>query len=344
MPLYVSHTTAIEAAFDGNRTDFAYLTLGTHHYVVDGGVRDVVQRLSVPIKPENIHLGSPIVSLAYRRDSASQSAVIDLLCPDNRTFAGFDHVVFATQANHAASLLRNYLQSIPGSLPASSTERHRALVKEQIECLDSFMYCQTVVVNHTDSSLMPDAPRDRRDLNLMMADLPAAILAQSKNLRGTPCLCVLPTYAMATHVLAGSPTGGGAIYQTTNPIVPPVEGSILSVARLERAVMSVKGKRALEGLWREEEHGEACAALKWGCIASERGVLGRLQGAGRPMSRSGVSDLMTTQCIPGVWLCGSYAHAGIPLLEGCVVSGKNVVELGILRSEGVEIPHASNLW
>ena len=36
----------------------------------------------------------------------------------------------------------------------------------------------------------------------------------------------------------------------------------------------------------------------------------------------------------GLWVIGSYAHRGIPLLEGCVVSAREVVERGVLRCEG----------
>lgn len=40
---------------------------------------------------------------------------------------------------------------------------------------------------------------------------------------------------------------------------------------------------------------------------------------------------------PGVWLCGSYAHPGIPLLEACVNSALNVVENGVFAVEGVDV-------
>ena len=34
-----------------------------------------------------------------------------------------------------------------------------------------------------------------------------------------------------------------------------------------------------------------------------------------------------------------HAHSGIPLLEGCVVSARNVVEQGVLKSEGIRWAH-----
>ena len=53
-----------------------------------------------------------------------------------------------------------------------------------------------------------------------------------------------------------------------------------------------------------------------------------MQGAG---ARTADKALRT----PGLWLCGSYASAGIPLLEGCVASARNVVEQGVYAAEGV---------
>lgn len=316
-----------------------YLTIGTHHYVVENGVRDVVERISAPVKPENIHLTSPIVSLDHRVNSTSGRATIDVRCTNNTMFTGFDHVVFATQANHAASLLKTYIPSVPYEEGEhwEAVARHRALVEEQIDCLDSFAYCQTVVVNHTDPTLMPDAPSDRRDLNLMMmTDRPPKLSTPVDQQR----VCVPPTYAMATHVLAQSTSQSATLFQTTNPIIPPAEGSVLSVARLERAVVCTRGKKALEGLWQEEQWDER-GFLRWGCVASERGVLGRLQGAGRQLSSE---ESVRTKHIPGIWFCGSYAHCGLPLLEGCVASGRNVVEQGIWPSEGVDVSGIPSLW
>jgi hypothetical protein len=44
---------------------------------------------------------------------------------------------------------------------------------------------------------------------------------------------------------------------------------------------------------------------------------------------------------PRIWACRAHAYCGIPLLEGCVVSARNVVEWGIFNHEGVD---RLNLW
>lgn len=65
---------------------------------------------------------------------------------------------------------------------------------------------------------------------------------------------------------------------------------------MERAVLTVDSKAALREL-----------------VGSD-GQLGELQGGA------------------GVWMCGSYAWEGIPLLEGCVASAKLVIEKGVVPS------------
>lgn len=328
-------------------------------------MRDVVERISAPLKKENIHLASPIVSLVYNPSPSPSSlspssssahsthAKIDIHCTNNTVYPSFDHVIFATQANQAASILKSYLDTIPDTPTTTSkfqsndhlTHEHRGLVEQQIKCLETFEYATNVVVNHTDASVMPDSYQDRRDLNLMMAT--ASLRSPASTTSPTPTVnterrsmnVVPPTFAMATHVLPGT----DGVYQTTNPVVPIEEGKVLSVTRLERAVVSVGSKEALAGLWAEhlplplpsssshaqEKDDSEAGTLKWGCAAVARGKLGRLQGAGGR---------------PGVWLCGSYAYGGIPLLEGCVVSARLVVEEGVWASEGVDWREVGELW
>ncbi|PSS31937.1 hypothetical protein PHLCEN_2v2297 [Hermanssonia centrifuga] len=301
--------------------DYIYLTFGTHHYVVLNGVRDVVRKITTPVPPSNIHLSTPIVALVPGSPDGVSVSTVDIHCASNVVFSGFEHVILATQANHAGPLLKAYCDRLPESTSPDSShlDHHRDLVAAQTSCLENFEYCRTIVVNHTDSTLLPSCPRNWRDLNLVMTTEPP-LQADASD------LCLPPTYAMATHIL---PKLKG-VYQTTNPIVPPAATTILSVAHLERAVVTICGKNALAGLWQEREENK----WKWGCAGSDGGRLGSLQGAGR-----------SRQCrVPGIWICGSYAHCGIPLLEGCVVSARNVVEQGIWASEDVDLSTLPPLW
>lgn len=292
------------AGADNETPDYIWLTLFTHHYVVVHGVRDVVARLSAPVP--HIHTSSPIASI--RSDPQEPGKVIITTNDGLQSYAGFTHVIFATQANSAVPILSSYLDS----LAKSSVQRKQ--VEDILACLRTFRYCPTVVVNHTDDSLMPDNHADRRDLNLVNAFRPEA--------KEDSDICVDKSYTMATHVLSRHSSCDSStpnVYQTTNPIIPPKKDSVLSVAQLERAVLTTEAKKALRGLAQEER-------TWWQAQGRGKMTLGSLQGAGK----------LSGKAVPGIWICGSYAHGGIPLLEGCAVSAKNVVDQGILRSEGLE--------
>jgi microfibrillar-associated protein 1 len=177
-----------------------------------------------------------------------------------------------------------------------------------------------MVINHTDDSglLLPEDPRDRRDLNLVCFN--GATPADDKS---TWSPRRMPTsYTMATHMISPPPNlklgPPVPVFQTTNPFVDIRAERILSVATLERALLTVDAKNALRGLYKEE------GRRWWQCAAEAESSLGHLQGAGR----------LESDATPGIWMCGSYASAGIPLLEGCVVSARNVYR-GICKSEKI---------
>ncbi|KAJ6519280.1 hypothetical protein C8R45DRAFT_950840 [Mycena sanguinolenta] len=298
--------------------DYVWLTFGTHHYVAIKGVRDVVARLTMNVT--HVHLSSPIVSVHADPNDQRTVSIECATKKGNITHHGFHHIVFATQANRVSPLLSSYV----ASLPFDSPTRHAVMA--QIKCLDEFHYIRTIVINHTDdsSTLLPQDPRDRRDLNLITA-APSATAPSSP---WSPHR-VSPAYTMTTHLLDPPPALKDEIavpvLQTTNPFVDIHEDRILSVATLERAVLTMSAKDALRGLCREKRR------AWWQSSAEAECSLGALQGAGRRES----------DARPGIWLCGSYAHVGIPLLEGCVVSARNVY-LGICESEGIRPASASH--
>lgn len=230
---------------------------------------------------------------------------------------GFKHVVLATQAPAAASLLTSYFNSLPESMVH---RRHRIL--PLVQCLKAFQSQPSLVINHTDDTLLPDHEQDVRELNLITLAPGATMASELKPMQLSEKLNVSPTYTMATQVLPrpkGYPRAGPTVFQSTNPIIPPHKEAIISVANLQRAVVSLEGKKALHSLCERE------SVKWWQCPYQARTHLGPLQG-GRPPSEPDA---------PGFWICGSFAHLGIPLLEGCVISARNTVEQGILKSEGV---------
>jgi hypothetical protein len=274
--------------------------------MTENGVRDVVSRFTTKVR--NIHISSPISAISADPRNSALASIHCTTTDGTKIYTGFHHIIFGTQANHAVPLLGSYLSSLPLESP------RRQPVEDQIRCLRTFQYRSTIVINHTDGTLMPDASLDRRDLNLICFD-PENSLSLLQDV-AADTNCVPPSYTMATHVLprpSHYPSHLPTVYQTTNPIVAPCEDSIMSVARLERALLTVESKEALSGLHRETSR------KWWQCAAQATSGLGPLQGAGK------LSSIAEEASGPGIWFCGSYAYPGIPLLEGCVVSAKNVV-------------------
>lgn len=292
--------------------DYIWLTLGTHHYVALYGVQDVVSRLTANVR--HIHLSSTISAISPDQTDSSLASIHCDTPTGPIVYSGFHHIIFATQATRAVPLVSSFASSLPLKDPK------RIAVEKQVQCLKTFEYRATVVINHTDGTLLPDNEGDRRELNLICAE-PVTNTKFCKEMNHPNTLP--PSYTMATHILTppkGYPAHLPGIYQTTNPIVAPREDCIFSVAKLERAVVTVNSKTALKGLYEEE-------GRQWWQVASQgTSRLGELQGAGKLMGAEG----------PGIWICGSFAYAGIPLLEGCVVSARTVVEQGIWKSEGID--------
>jgi len=273
----------------------------------------VVDRLQEAVK--HINTSSTILSIQPDRQDPKCASLTISSDGEIVERPGFHHIVFATQAPTAASILTTY----PNSLPDALAHRKEKILP-LIQCLKTFETRPSVVINHTDDSLLPDHDRDIRELNLISA-IPGTISATESK---TVSLYQVPeTYTMATQVLRGPKEyirGQPHIFQTTNPIVPPRRDSIMSIAKLDRAVVTKESKKAL-GLLSEKE-----SKKWWQCPYQAQMRLGPLQGC-RPLSEPAA---------PGIWVCGAFAHSGIPLLEGCVVSARNVVEQGILRAEGIK--------
>jgi hypothetical protein len=295
--------------------------------VVERGVRDVVSRLTAKLPSCRIHLSSPLT--AVRRSATPNQLTIEC---GSTVYNGFSHIIFATQARSAVPLIASYLPS----LPCGSSQR--PVVEELVRCLGKFQYRTTIVINHTDETLLPVDVRDRRDLNLvcgLFGGLVKTVVCNGKEVEMAVDQveekeeddmfksCVPPTYTMATHILprpASFSADFPPVYQTTNPIIPPRLDAVLSVARIDRAVLTLESKDALKGLyWPRPRR-----------VTGET-ELGPLQGVGAGKDT------------PGIWVCGSFAHSGIPLLEGCVVSARNVVR-GILEAEGVEARGTAWTW
>ena len=266
-------------------------------------MRQVVHLLALHVPARNIHLGCELTRISLV-DPASGSTTptsdtsdpslpspsqLELETADGQSFV-FDDLVFASQANHARTLLRSFAKSL-------DADGHSAGVVEaeleRVAALDAFRYTRTVVVNHTDTSILPAAGADRRDLNLALAD-PSAVAPRSGKYLDPR------THVQATHIVARTrPHLPADLLQTTNPTREIDPSKTISRTEFERAIVSAESKRVLP-------------RFRLGVRAGE----GDLQGR------------------HGIWLAGSWAAEGIPLLESAVVSAERVVYHGLMAGRG----------
>ncbi|KAG8874615.1 hypothetical protein FRB97_005782 [Tulasnella sp. 331] len=279
--------------------DYTWLTLFANHFVVANGVQDVVRRLSCRINPANVHLSSPIIQVLPDPTSSGKLRI----------------------ATQAVPILSTYLERLPHA------EKQRLEINRIIECLRNFEYRKNIVVTHTDTRLVPPDERDRRDLNLIrlqpLQDSPSpGVPFLSKSYLSVP-----PTFTMTTHSVK-SDSSSQFIYQSTNPIIAPSSSKVLSVAYMDRPILTVRSESAVRDLSMDDPRRAAWWDLLRGRPKAK--VLGALQGGGRRR------DVGWDRPLPGIWICGSYAYEGIPLLEGCVASARMVIEQGVMRSEGLD--------
>ncbi|SCV67419.1 BQ2448_5030 [Microbotryum intermedium] len=190
----------------------------------------------------------------------------------------------------------------PPLLPTSS-----ALVPV-LSALQSISYVRTLVVNHTDASILPQIEQDHRDLNLVSYDAPRPASDSKGEFNDIDTSTRLGKGSIqATHIISRThprlcdSSLGRELYQTTNPIVDIDENKILSTAWYERAVVTRESKKILPGFLLE------------------------------PSSKIG----QTYQGRENFWFVGSWCAEGIPLLEGCLTSSERVVK-ELVKVLGVE--------
>ncbi|KAI8390898.1 Per1-like-domain-containing protein [Radiomyces spectabilis] len=277
-------------------------------YVVDCGVKQVVAALSRPLK--HVHLGTQITCITPN-ETPGQGRLV--LHEQNGNRSDFDHIVFATQGNQALKILSNCQKYLSSPTPRDDGydqwKKQHQLVQDlsvQIDMLQRFKYDPSLVINHTDTRLLPHDQSQWKVLNFATLDA---------SIQPHPSDMIVPyphNTTMTTHILNATHrtiADNETLYlQTTNPCIAPDPASVLSVSWFERATVTVKSKQTIEKCLFEPLKG-----------SDGKVKLGNCQGKG------------------GIWFVGSYCWRGIPLLEGCVASAETVVANGIAVQENCTI-------
>ncbi|KAJ3028053.1 UNVERIFIED_CONTAM: hypothetical protein HDU68_002569 [Siphonaria sp. JEL0065] len=203
----------------------------------------------------------------------------------------FDYVIFATQANQASRILKQ-TSSGKGSTHDNNSV-YTEFIAKATTVLDCFPYTKSLVVCHTDSTLMPASRDEWRCLNFGVLEKHTKNHVDDVGLHPSHeegydvhGLAMCTHYSQMTQTEV--PDSVPPLFQTTNPIVLPDSKTVISATWYERAIVRL----------------DTASALK---------DLENVQGGGG-----------------GVWFVGSYVTDGIPLLESCVTSAvlaaKGIVE------------------
>lgn len=185
-----------------------YLASGVASHAVRravGGADDVLARVRGRLAA--LHCNTPMA--AIRRDATG----VTVHTADGRA-ERHDHVVLATQANHALALMAD-------ATPAEAV------------ALAGFRYLPIEVVMHTDEALMPPRRADWSAVN-------AQVAADD----GQP-MSTIWVNAVQPALRRAAP-----VFQTVHPLRRPRDDRVLGWARLERPVVDARSQQALAALAR----------------------------------------------------------------------------------------------
>jgi len=275
-----------------------------------GGSSTVCERLS---RRADVRLNARIASVVPSSE-ASPKAVVSM---EDGTTAEFDSVVLATQANIAAKLLGE-----------------TASTKNLVNALQSFGYCKTHIVCHTDRSVMPADRRDWRVVNFGIA--PSA----ERSMATIYMNALLPDMRMPPQQAAKIAKQFRESQLTGKLDWDDEDGSAPGAKSAEQAASSPtspshkKGKALPEYVSvREDGTVDVFQTLNPLVTPHPESVISECW-ADRPIMNLDSLDAFETisraQGSGNVYICGSYSMYGMPLLEGAVESAVSVCrQLGV---------------
>ncbi|TXT03864.1 hypothetical protein VHUM_04287 [Vanrija humicola] len=282
--------------------DYIHAGVGTSHYTLGAGrsARDVAQLLAEPVRKQgadHIRLGTAIHAIRYRKTNTGRVLVLSL---DGGDDLEVDRVVIATPASVARALLG----TLEPSLKVQGEKAEARRVARMRSALEDVTYRETIVVTHTDrASVLPEAS-NVRDINLFQAVVDGNGRSAAPSTDSTPLLTPtskLPSQLGATPFFEPAPD---AVYtMATHLVHAPQSSGYPLVLQTTNPVVPIDPDQVL-GIARLER------ALP---LRSKETLVGFHPPRGADPA-------------PLIYLAGSYAYPGIPLLEGCVGSARRVVD------------------
>ncbi|KAI9207833.1 uncharacterized protein BJ171DRAFT_491665 [Polychytrium aggregatum] len=217
---------------------------------VDCGINTVCHKLSRNV--DHVHLSTRIVRVEplvspKPKLSPFGTPLVRVETDQGKVFE-FAHVVFATQANQAAQLLRQSSQQA-GSDAADSAGDFDHAEQDQIKTLDRFKYERSLVVCHTDESLLPANPLLWRCMNFAHVQRSDPSLSPSSRGDESSISYSPQDVSMCTHYInISQPNLPRRIFQTTNPIMMPDPEKQIHSTWFERAVVTWDSMMAIDDL------------------------------------------------------------------------------------------------
>eukprot|EP01063_Lacrimia_lanifica_P018090 TRINITY_DN25048_c0_g1_i1.p1 TRINITY_DN25048_c0_g1~~TRINITY_DN25048_c0_g1_i1.p1 ORF type:complete len:493 (+),score=129.61 TRINITY_DN25048_c0_g1_i1:61-1479(+) len=193
-------------------------TLFTKWLRVDAGAFQVCEKLLAKVPTPRRLFGRKVMCVASSPDGDTVRVTAD----DGET-RGFDHVVIATEADRALTLLD-------------------APTPEEKSILGSFKYEYSTACVHSDAELMPGERAAWRTMNCF---IPKSASLASPAPGTDPGMASLSVWM---NNLVDVPAHMGDVFQTWNPIVSPEPSKVLRHASFQRAVHSIASSKNIDVL------------------------------------------------------------------------------------------------
>ncbi|PWY77398.1 amine oxidase [Aspergillus heteromorphus CBS 117.55] len=188
---------------------------------IANGAKSYIDAVMADFPSERIHLNQRVVSITTDPDTNKPSSRIHLTTANDRTTT-YDHVIIATPAPHALSMISSFSSATP----------------TEISILSSFQTTTNTAILHSDASLLPVSPRIHSTWNYLShsLSLPTDSFSTSTSTStSTDQVCI--TYNM--NKAQNFPLSKyGPILVTMNPVCMPDAHTIQGVYEYEHPLFT----------------------------------------------------------------------------------------------------------